>query len=252
MLIAAPLLFAGGPLPWGGPVIPMDGGNALLAVECKAGSSIKWSRTLQHAAHGMAPGDLVWILAPEGVSAGVLGRSLCYGGECGGAYASLKVNGANANTARAIVPRRFFTANHKATPIHKVADRKGRCSNPPHLQWKAGRCTTWSTGVPGTSAQMQTEVREDEEGGESVRQHVRSVHKGATSAWRLLSDPSSEFGPVVAISDIRDGVRIDRILWIRGRGIDGPQFLTVLFSEVRPDGTFRWGREYSAGGQPCD
>ena len=251
-MAAAQVLVAGEPLPWDGPVIPMDGGNALLAIECEAGSSIEWSRKLQHAAHGMAPGDLVWILAPEGVFAGVLGRQLCYGGECGGAYASLKINGANSKTARAIVPHQFLTANCKATRIRKIADRKGRCSNPPNLKWNAGRCTTWSTGIPGTSAQIQTEVMEDEEGVQSLRQHVRSVHSGATSAWRLLSEPSSEFEPVVAISDERDGIRLDRVLWIRGTGIDGPQYLTVLFSEVKPDGTLRWGRKYSAGGQPCD
>ncbi len=252
MMTAARLPAAVQPLPWDGPLIPVDGGYALLGVECEAGSSIQWSRKLRHAAHGMAPGDPVWVLAPEGVSAGVLGSQLCYGGECGGAYASLRINGTDARPALAIVPRRFLSSKKKATRIRRISDRKGRCSNPPHLKWNAGRCTTWSTGVSGTSAEVQTEVLEDSEGGEQLRQHVRSVHNGAAGAWRLLSDPSEEFKPVVAVLDERDGVRMNRILWIRGRGIEGPQYLTVLFSEVNADGTFRWGREYSAGGQPCD
>jgi hypothetical protein len=253
LLVASLTAAASEPLPWDGPLIPVESGYAILATHCPEGSRLAWNSNLRRAAHGMVPGELVWILTPDGVFPGSLGVQQCFGGECHAAYAALPVLGKKANRARAVVPRRFLTASHRAAPMRKVAVRKGHCSRSPRLQWLAGTCTSWSAGIEGVELDIQTETRREETGWDSIRQHLRVRAPGQEGKWKVISETVDELEPVVMVAEPHEGREPTyRILWYRAVGISGPAELSVVFTEVKKDGGLTWGRYYHAGGQPCD
>jgi hypothetical protein len=240
------------PLPWDGPIVPAVDGSAILDVTCRAGRELPWTGASQKAAHGMAPGKPVWILARDGAFRGTLGRPYCYPGECTEAYAALRLRGPNAARAFAVVPRRLLTSSDRAIRLRKVRTKPGTCPAHPRLQWPAGSCTTWSLGVKGLELDVQTELLAHDEAWDTIRQHVR-VRRGATrGTWTLASEAMAEFEPIVMIAGSRDGQPNDRILWFRSTGIIGPARLSVVFSEVKSDAGLRWGTIYQSGGQPCD
>lgn len=239
-------------LPWDGPIVPVDDGRAILAVSCPENSQIAWSDELRRAAHGMAPGEPVWIITPDGTFKGTLGRQECYGGECHAAYAALPLIGKVRGRASAIVPRRFLTAAHHAMPLRKQKEKPGTCDGAPRLKWRAGSCTTWSTERPGVDLQIQTEVLPQDTGWDTIRQHVRVRRGTDLGAWNMVFETVDELEPVLMIADGVENERSYRILWFRAVGIGGPAQLTTVFSRLESDATLTWGHPYTAGGQPCD
>jgi hypothetical protein len=242
--------------PWDGPLLPVDVGKVILSKECERDQALTWSPALRKVAHGLEPGERVWMIVPDAAVPMILGNVECYvGKECGGAWASLALSPKATRNAITVVPWRFLTDRDPVSAPSKMDTIKGACREPPKMTFKPLECVIWDIGFGDLQLQVQTESKlNDDLGYDLVRTHVRVVTRDfgtgnhAQSAWQMVSDGVDELSPRAVL----DGDDSRRILWRKDEGIGSPALITVQLSRVAKDGSQTFGRKFTAGGQPCD
>jgi hypothetical protein len=237
---------------WDGPLLPVDSTHAILNVKCAKAQSVIWSDELERSAHGLEPGERVWMLVPDAAVAVTLGDPVCVvGEECHGAWVSLRLSPKATRNAIAVVPRRFLTDEDPVSAPRQTGIRKGACADPPHMSWTATMCTEWDLGWKGFRLEVQSErTLVKETGWDLIRTHVRVLHRlsGDSGRWQMISEGVDELTPrAVLPSEVSC-----RVLWRKEEGIGAPALITVQLSRVDADGSQVFGRKYWAGGQPCD
>jgi hypothetical protein len=240
MLLA--ILFA-----WDGPLLPVDNGHVILNKECASEEKLGWSPALQKIAHGLEPGERVWMIFPDAAVPVTLGSATCVAGEeCHGAWAALALPSKATRNAIAVVPRRFLSDGDAITAPLQLESKKRACDEPPKLKFPAHECTEWDLGRHPLRLHVQTEMQLDRDTGwEQFRTHVRVAGQ---SSWQLISEGVEEFTPRAVLL----GGESVRVLWRKDEGLGSPARITVQMSRIAADGKHTFGRSYSAGGQPCD
>jgi hypothetical protein len=246
MVLIAMLLLA--QLPWYGPLLPVEDARVVVAAHCQRGEKLAWTAALRKQAHGVEPGERVWLITRDGAVPVRLGEPACLEGECGGDYAALVLPERYSRTAIAVVPLRFLEAADQVRPVAVVERRSGACAERPRITWKAHQCTTFSIGDGGRRLQVQTESKPVLTGWNLMRTHARVLSGGVSGEWQLVGEATSPLQPEAVL--IRDGMTA--ILWRQRVGIGGPSELTLVLSRVEPAGFLTFGLRYTAGGQPCD
>ena len=235
------------PLPWDGPLAPVDAGRLIVAASCTRDHPLQWSRELRNQAHGMEPGERVWLLTRSGAVSVRLGEPTCYAGECRGDYAALELPTKQSTNVVAVVPFRFLASPDRVRPLSLLKTDDGSCVQPPTLEWTADVCRIFGVSNNG-QLHVQTERRSTQNGGDMIRTHARMTTRGRSGRWQLVSTSTSAMNPEALV--VRQGS--ESVLWRQIVGIGGPAEITVVLSRVELDDVLTFGRRYSAGGQPCD
>jgi hypothetical protein len=122
------------------------------------------------------------------------------------------------------------------------------------MTFKPLECETWDIGLGELRLNVQTESKTIEETGyELIRTHVRVFTWDGGGghdrrAWQMVSEGVNALSPRAVLK----GGDSCRILWRMDEGIGAPALITIQLSRVAKDGSQTFGREFSAGGQPCD
>ena len=232
------------PLPWDGPLVPVDNGRMVIAAECNRNETPVWSNTLKRQAHGMEPGETVWLLSRTDARTMRLGKPTCYGGECHGDYAALQLPVAASSDLIAVVPRRFLHDGEEVRPLRRLEER---CDRDEPQGWVLAECKTFALGGR-RHLQVRWETRAPESEGNVTRTYASVARPHAARDWQLVVETAGRTEPEILL------IRADSvdILWRTITGIGGPAEITLFLSRVGRDGSLTLGHRYSAGGQPCD
>lgn len=243
----AGVTFGQRPLPWDGPLVPVDAGRMIVAATCTRNQPLRWSKELRDRAHGMEPGERVWLLTRDGATTLRLGKPACYAGECRGDYASLQLPTKRLDVIAA-VPLRFLSSTDRVQPLILLESSDGSCVEPPTLEWMADVCRTFDVGSSNRRLQVQTERRPMQNGWDVIRTHARMITGRDNGRWQVVSTSTAVVNPEIVL--FRQGSQL--VLWRQIVGIGGPAEITIVISRIEVDGFLAFGRRYSAGGQPCD
>ncbi len=259
---------------WDGPLFVGYGQKWLLPIRCEELSKLEgeqyttliWSNSLLMHTYGLIKGDSVSVITTDGkILQQEMGDLSCIQGECRGDYVAVNLKSMKGidkenNVITALSPS-FISSQAKIEFPYKLSlEMLPNCQvSAPILSAQnvvKTTCENW-----GLDAKKQLilqiisqESPPNELGWSPINIHTRVFKKKgenwSTQNWLFLGKTMNR--PIIPVGILNDTNQPVRILWRKEEGIGGPAEITVFFTSIEQDGSLKKGREYTAGGQPCD
>jgi len=259
---------------WDGPLFVGYGQKWLLPIRCDElsiqegdqHSTLIWSNLLLKHTYGLIKGDPVSVITADGkIQLQKMGDLSCIRGECRGDYVAVNLENMNAfdkenNVITALSPS-FISSQAKIDVPYKLSSEilpNCMVSAPIRSVQNVVKTTCENWGLDAKKQLflqiLSQESPPNELGWSLINIHTRVFKKKGESwtmqNWLFLGKTMNR--PIIPASILNDTNQPLRILWRKEEGIGGPAEITVFFTSLDQDGSLQKGREYTAGGQPCD